>query len=471
MSFAVAPVLALLAGPAGPAVAGMAEAPRPAARRSVLLVIADDQARGAFGAYGNPVIRTPSLDRLAAEGVRFTRAFATVASCSPSRATLLTGLHTHTHGQYGLAHATHNQHSFDSVKSLPALLRGRYRTGIIGKDHVKPDSVYPFEVRLTSGFRGNRDVAEMARRAREFFTADDRPFFLVVGYSDPHRAGEPRSGWGGFANDQDYAGIERITYRPEDVIVPPFLPDQPEVRAELAEYYQAVSRLDQGVGLLLRALEESGRAGETLVVYLSDNGMPFPGAKTTLYDAGIFLPLVVRAPPPGPRGVVNEALVSWIDVAPTVLDWTATPPPEGLPGRSLLPVLGQERPPGWDTVYASHQMHEITMYYPMRAIRTRTHKLIWNLAHELSYPHASDLWHSPTWQGILRRGDGKMGRRSVEAYLRRPEYELYDLAADPDETRNLAGEPALAALREELKARLLQMLAASGDPWVSEAVR
>jgi N-sulfoglucosamine sulfohydrolase len=220
---------------------------------------------------------------------------------------------------------------------------------------------------------------------------------------------------------------------------------------------------------VLGALEESGRARDTLVLYLSDNGPPFPGAKTTLYAAGVHLPLVVRAPGRGRPGRVSDGMVSWIDIAPTVLDWAEVP--HSLPGRSVLPLVDGGRATGWDEVHGSHQMHEITMYYPMRSIRTRQYALIWNLAHQLPYPHASDLWHSPTWQGVRRRNDGQLGVRSVDAYLRRPEYELYDTVADPHEVRNLAGEPRLRPVLEDLKGRLRRVLERSNDPWLVESVR
>jgi N-sulfoglucosamine sulfohydrolase len=432
----------------------------------VLLLVGDDHGRDA-GCYGNRVIRTPNMDRLAAEGVRFTHAFATVASCSPSRSVLLTGLHTHTSGQYGLAHAAHNQHTLRTVRSLPRMLaENGYRTGIIGKYHVQPREVYPFETQVASGLQGNRGVAEMAEKAREFFQAKDaRPFFLLIGYSDPHRAGQ------GFGNERQYAGVEAVRYRPGEVIVPPYLPDRPEVRQDLAGYYESVSRLDQGVGLAIQALEQTGRRDDTLVIYLSDNGMPFPGAKTNLYDAGIRLPLLVRSPAQKKRGVVNAAMASWVDITPTVLDWAGVKPPEPLPGRSLLPILEQEQPAGWEQVFASHLFHEITMYYPMRAVRTRRHKLIWNLAHPLPYPLASDIWNSPSWQSILRREDGRMGQRSVESYLHRPEYELFDLEKDPDELRNVAGDRGYDAVLSELRGRIRTMMEETRDPWLMPVSR
>jgi N-sulfoglucosamine sulfohydrolase len=140
-------------------------------------------------------------------------------------------------------------------------------------------------------------------------------------------------------------------------------------------------------------------------------------------------------------------MASWTDITPTILDWCGVKPaPVGkkdapLPGRSLLPVLEKEKVDGWDMVFASHQFHEVTMYYPMRVVRSRTHKYILNLANGLEYPHASDLWASPTWQGILTRRDKLMGKREVKAYLNRPKEELYDLEKDPNELVNLLADP------------------------------
>ena len=150
-----------------------------------------------------------------------------------------------------------------------------------------------------------------------------------------------------------------------------------------------------------------------LVIFLSDNGPPFQGAKTTMYDPGVHLPLIVRRPATK-HAATCAGMASWTDIVPTILDWAGVPAPKGLPGHSILPVLTQENPERWNLVYGSHQLHEITMYYPMRMVRSRTHKYILNLAHGLEVPHASDLWASPTWQGVLRRGDRMFGRRTVD---------------------------------------------------------
>jgi len=430
-------------------------------QKNVLLLVSDDHGCGELGCYGNRVIRTPNMDRLAENGVRFTNAFATVASCSPSRSVIYTGLHNHTNGQYGLQHRIHNQYTHRWVQGIPMLLKRKgYRTAVVNKFHVQPREVYPFDEVITEGVHG-RDVYTMAVKAREFIETDPgRPFFLVMGYSDPHRDWVK-------SNRRDYPRVERVTYSTDEVILPPYLPDEPEVREEFTEYYQSVSRLDQGIGYVLDFLEKTGHADDTLVMYISDNGIPFPGAKTTLYDPGIHLPMIVSSPTLRRRGAVNNAMVSFIDIVPTILDWTgAEPPPYGLPGRSILPILEEENPPGWDEIFASHTFHQITMYYPMRAIRTRRYKYIRNLAHKLDYPFASDLYNSPTWQGILRRGDSMMGVRPIEAYIHRPEEELYDLESDPNEVNNLAADSRYANVLDDLRKRLRVFQEETDDPWM-----
>lgn len=429
--------------------------------RNVVLLIADDLGFQ-LGCFGDSKIRTPNIDGLAKNGVRFANAFSAVSSCSPSRATLYTGLHTHQNGQYGLAHGEHNFHSLATVRSLPNLLKANaYRTGIIGKIHVQPRSVYPFDVETSKDIGGNRSVAAMADQARQFFSeCGDKPFALVVGFSDPHRAAK------GFGNDKKYPGVNEIAYDPSEVSLPYFLSDKPEVRREWADYYQSISRLDQGVGFLLEALKKTNHNEDTLVIFLSDNGPPFPGAKTTLYDAGVHLPLIISTPNQKRRGITNQAMVSWIDVLPTILDWAGVKKPPVLTGRSLLPILEEETPKGWDAVYASHQSHEVTMYYPMRMIRTRTHKYIRNIAHKLDYPFASDIYNSLTWQGTLERRDTMMGDRRVEDFVHRPLEELYDLEHDPHELMNVATKSAYAETLKDLRERLKKWQTSTRDPWL-----
>ena len=466
------------------AVGGWRAAAAVAARPNIVLIVADDHGRDALGCYGNPVIKTPHLDALAADGTRFTHAFCTTASCSPSRSVILSGQQNHRNGMYGLQHDDHHFQSFDHVKSLPVLLAAAgYRTARIGKFHVGPEAVYAFQTVLSGGAANDpatigRSPVEMAEQSRGVIEAqDDRPFFLYFASDDPHRAnavlpdGKPT--FDTFPNPNrfgnrpaGYPQIEPVIYRPEDVRVPSYLPDTPACRAELAEYYQAVSRLDQGVGHLLGILKAAGRYESTLIVYLSDNGAAFPGAKTTLYDPGMRLPCLVRSPGRKHPGATQPAMITWADLAPTLLDVAgAATGGAGFDGRSFRAGLDGEPMVGWETIYASHTLHEVTMYYPMRVVRTRRHKLIVNLASELTFPSALDLIKSPTWISANAAGGRMLGRRPIEQFLHRPRFELYDLERDPDEVVNLAEVPEQQRLKGELLEKVQSFQKATKDPW------
>jgi N-sulfoglucosamine sulfohydrolase len=302
----------------------------------------------------------------------------------------------------------------------------------------------------------------MAERARRFIqNCGPRPWYLHYGFGDPHRLGAA------FGNDRKYPGVSSAIFNPNSIRVPSFLPDNPEVRAELAEYYEAANRLDQGVGFMLNLLRETGQLDNTLIIFLSDNGIPFANAKTNLYDAATHLPLIIRSPEQRRRGLVNNAMVSWTDIVPTILDWAGVKSPEyPLHGRSLLPVLEQENPQGWDSVYFSHTFHEVTMYFPMRGMRTRQFKYIRNIFPELEYPLATDLYSSRTWQSILRAGENALiGKRPVGLYLHRPYEELYDITRDPDEVDNLAPDPAYESTLKQLRAETHDFRTRTHDPW------
>lgn len=460
-------------------------------RKNVLIFVTDDQGFQA-GCYGDQVAKTPGIDRLARSGTRMTRAYCTTASCSASRSVLMTGLYNHATGHYGHSHGYNHFSTYESVKSLPVILaEAGYRTCSIGKYHLAPEYIYHFQEYRNEGIQGARNSVRMAHNAKEWIAQqDDRPFFLYFCTSDPHRGGGP----GGFANFNDdphhYPGVTPVRYRPEDLVVPAWLPDKPEVRRELAEYYQAISRLDQGLNLLLDALVETGHWEDTLIVFLSDNGPPFPGAKTNLYEPGMNLPLIVRDPRGKNHGGTCDAVVTWADITPTVLEYcgvtprpappvrpgenTGKPATQGQPqpvefhGRSFLKVIDQEHPQGFDEHFASHTFHEITMYYPMRAVISGRYKYILNLAHQLPYPFASDLYASPTWQSVLRDKDELYGKRTVYDYVHRQRHELYDLEADPDELNNLATDPSYAKLLSELQEKLKAWQARTRDPWISK---
>ncbi len=238
--------------------------------------------------------------------------------------------------QYGLAHADHNFHCRPFVKGLPVLLKeAGYRTLLAGKHHVIPDEQFAYE-KSANGKINLRNTVQLAERVEEFLKEpDERPFFVYYCPIDPHRAAK---GWG---NEGTYPGVVEQIFKPSDIVVPPFLPDNSVVREDLAGYYQAISRADAGLGRVLQALENTGHTDDTLVMVLSDNGPPFPGAKTTVYDAGVHLPLVVRKPGQERRGEVADGMVSWVDIVPTVLEWTGAKGPKyKLHGRSFLGDVG-----------------------------------------------------------------------------------------------------------------------------------
>jgi N-sulfoglucosamine sulfohydrolase len=437
-----------------------------AAPRNVVLIISDDQGRE-LGAYGSKDVRTPNLDALAADGTLFTHAFATVSSCSPSRSVIFSGLYSHSNGMYGLAHDVHNQHLLPTVRTLPQLLKeAGYKTALVGKKHILPPEALPFDAELAPEQPGNRDVSYMIDEARRFIQASaENPFLLVIGFSDPHRAAE------NFGNTRTWPKVSRERYNAAQLTLPGYLPDTPEVRRDLAQYYEAVSRLDSGVGLLVAALRASGHLDDTLIIFMSDNGAAFPGAKTTLYDAGIRLPLIVRAPDQSKHGVRNQAMVSWIDILPTILEWTGTRanPGYALPGRSLVPMLAQADDNSRNAIFASHSFHEINQYYPMRAVRTRQYKYIANLAFQLPYPIAGDIASSPSWQVISSKPALGLGKRTLQHFVQRPNEELYDLSSDPDEIHNLASDPRHREALEQLRRQLDEHRRATRDPWLGQA--
>ena len=478
------------------------------AEKNIIFFVTDDESP-TLGCYGDSVARTPAIDAIAADGVLFRNAFATTASCSASRSVIMSGLHNHKNGQYGHQHHFHKFASYHNVVSLAlprVLQRAGYLTGHIGKYHVAPETVYHFETYL----KGNgRNAVAMADSSREFIEAEDeRPFFLYFGTADPHRGGgEDKTSpldlkpdlFGNRPNGGSHAGVEEVFYQPADVEVPAFLPDTPETRSELAQYYQSCARIDQGVARLVEILKAADLYDKTLIVFTSDHGMAFSGGKTTVYEPGLRVPFVVRNPYVKTRGVETEAMISHIDITPSLLDFaggldTKVNGPKdwqnpdqfwkergealkenrsggnafrSYHGKSWLPVLEHPEASHWETIFASHTFHEITMYYPMRVVRDRQFKLIWNIAHGLPYPFASDLWSASSWQAQFQQGlDAPYGTKTVGQYIHRPAFELYDVQTDPHETNNLATDAGYAKTLEAYKAKLKSHQKEMEDPWI-----
>jgi N-sulfoglucosamine sulfohydrolase len=431
-----------------------------APKKNVLLLISDNHTRTDLGCYGNTVLRTPNLDAMAKRGTRFQNAFATVASCGPSRGVIYTGLLTHYNGQYTHGHSFHNGVLAKDVTTVFDLVKKEgYRTALLGKTSFDPrKGQYEFDLVDSSVAR---DYKGMTAQAEKFIKeSGEKPFLIALTSHDPHPSAKPlavrRKG-----GKQPLRPID-----PETVVVPPHLPNRADMRELLAEYYELIEGLDKGFGDAMKMLDRLGKTDDTLVMFFSDQGAPFPNGGYSQYDQGVIVPMIVVNPAAKKRGVVSDAMVTLADVTPTILDWTGVKAPYPLHGRSLLGAMEQERNPGWDSVVLSHVMHEVTMYYPMRTYRDRRYKLIWNIYYKQPWADASEVTRQSPWADTWKRGEKFIGDRSVEKYLWRDPVELYDLQSDPTELRNLADDPKHAELRRDLSNKLLARLRETGDNWL-----
>lgn len=428
--------------------------PRPP---NIVIVTTDDQGLQA-GCYGDPLAVTPNLDGLAAAGTLFERGYTTQASCSPARASLLTGLYPHQNGQIGLAGQHPEFRVKDGTPTLSTLLRNAgYKTGILGKLHLSPGDAFPFDFAWPGGSQAmaTRKVRTVAAKVAEFLDgpAKDKPFFLYVNYFDPHRP---------FDQDADQTqGLPEKPYAPDEVKPLAYLGmDGKPPRAEAAAYYNSIRRMDTGLGLLFDVLKERDRWDDTLVIFVSDHGPPFARAKTTVYEAGIHIPFIVRWPGVSVPGTRTGAFASLVDIMPTVLDAAGIKPPD-MAGRSLRPVLGGDVPDDWrKLLFTEYTAHAPEHFAPRRTVRDERFKLIHNLLPDHPNP--------VPYQGSTRPGRGNQLDPAFEAAYRTmekpPEWELYDLVSDPFELTNLIDEPAKQEEFVRLKAGLLAWREETNDP-------
>lgn len=434
---------------------------------NILFVIADDWSWPHAGAYGDPVIQTPNFDRIAREGVLFEHAYVSSPSCTPSRAAILTG------------------------QSFWRLGGGGNLYGPLAPDHpVYTDLLeeHGYHVGYTRKGWGPGNLGQRTRNpagpAYESFDAfleqrpEGRPFCFWFGSYDPHRAYEPGSGAAvGLPLDQ--------------IQVPPIFPDNQAVRSDLADYFFEVQRLDREIGEMLAVLERSGELDHTLVVVTGDNGMPFPRAKSHLYDMGVRVPLAIRWPEQVAAGRTVTDFVSLTDFAPTVLDIAGIAIPDVMTGRSFLNLLTAEASGMIDSsrtaVYVGKERHVPAQEapdgggYPMRAIRTADYLYIRNFRPDRwpsGTPHYEKAFLYPAWYSdtdasptkhdmIDNRHRDETHRRVFDlAFAKRPAEELYDLQKDPHQLHNVAADPAYTQIKKELWNRLMGTLHATGDPRV-----
>lgn len=439
---------------------------RKTARPNILFVLADDQSWPHASAYGFSAVKTPAFDRIAREGTLFTRAYTACPSCTPSRSAILTGRPIWQLGEAGVLYGTMPP----SLALYPhRLADAGYHVGFTGKGWAPGDwqaagaTRHPCcreynALKLDPAPRPGLDVRDMAANFGAFLR--DRPagapFCFWLGSTEPHRVYEPGSG-------------QRLGKRLEQARVPAFLPDTPEVRSDLLDYYAEVEWFDTQLGRALEVLEKTGELDQTMVIVTSDNGMPFPRAKANLYEAGIHMPLAIRW---GKPGQVLDEFVSHIDLAPTILEAAGLTPPPEMRGRSLLKLLDGHREPARDQLYVGFERHTICrpdfLGYPMRAIRAERYLYIRNFE-PTRWPSGGDFLSSnKTTHGDIDAAPSKDAvlaspLRGLTAGLRPPE-ELYDVVADPDQLKNLIADPSYQNIVEKLRGRLSAYLRTTGDP-------
>ena len=469
-------VLALSAGCGRPSRVQTDVAAPDQERPNILLITVDDLGWESLGLTGNPVPGlTPNIDRLASEGMWFSHAHVTVAICHPSRNVWMTGRYPHNAGALG----------FEDIDPrvptlVEALAQGGYYTGLMAKTgHVVPSRAAAWnEQVLARELKNGRSPSLYDERAVAFFARAKRagkPFFLMANTQDPHRpfAGSEQEvaskARDAESTDAQYGGgfpDARVLFAPNAVPVPGFLPDLPAVRRELAEYYTSVRRADETTGALLRALDESGLAERTVVMWLSDNGMALPFAKANVWLQSTHTPWIVRWPGTvsGNR-VDTRHFVSGIDLAPTLLEIAGLPNLDGADGHSFVPVLRGSPQTGRERVFT--QIDEVSSgaAYPMRSVIDAQYGYIFNAWSDDTAQMRIESMTGHTFLAMRQAAetDPAIAAR-VRHFVYRTKEELYDYTRDPNALHNLIGRPGYNAIAAKYRELLLQHLREGADP-------
>jgi len=412
--------------------------PSEVVRPNLVIFLADDLGYKDTGPYANRDVRTPNLDRLTAQSLAFDRAFVASPACAPSRAALLTGLMPARNGAEPNQVAPHSW-----IRKLPSYLQAAgYEVVAFGKvAHYRQTGQYGFDHFAHDTFHdpdGITAAIDWLKKRR-----DPRPLAIFVGSNWPH-VPWPKTTEG---------------YDPGKVGLPEKSIDTPSTRDARARYYAAVTRMDTELG---QVLETSDRVlgPQTLVLFSSDHGAQWPFGKWNLYDTGTRVPLVVRWAGRVKPGTRTNAMVSWVDILPTLIDVAGATPPDDIDGRSFAPVLRGTSAAARTEIFTTHTNDGKVNVYPMRSVRTERWKYIRNQHPEWVYTTHIDQFvdrvdsgtYFPSWREAGKTDPA--ARRIVESYYHRPTEELYDLAADPDEIRNLASDSRHAATLDQLRARL-----------------
>ncbi len=429
-------------------------------RPNVILFIGDDISSNDFGCYGNTAARTPNIDRLAHDGLRFTQAYLTASSCSPSRSSIITGRYPHNNGKAAELH----QPIAWNLPWFPALLRDAgYYTAIVGKYHMtsavapkgESNQATPFDLVDPSRVRGNSGGhAHWVRTVMD--RPKDKPFFFWFAAYDAHREWEVENEW-----DEDKYGAK---HRPKDVIVPPFLSDDPETRQDLASYYNEVTRYDYYIGQVTKALAEQGELDNTLILVMADNGRPFPRAKTRLHDSGMKTALVAHWPGGIKKtGVSCDSLVSAIDLAPTILTLAGVKVPETMQGVDIHPLFDDATATVRNVAFSEHNWHDYEAHG--RSLRMDGYLYIRNFRPHQAWQGPADSVRSPSHTQLKAlRDTKKLTPAQADVFLNpRPAVELYDVKDDPDQLQNLAEDPNYVDVKRRLEKVMEQWMDETGD--------
>ncbi len=414
-----------------------------ARRPNILFITSHDLGRH-LGCYGQSTVTSPNLDALAAEGVRFANHFGTAPQCSPSRSGLHTGRYPPANGVMGLSHADFAWDLYQDERHAVSYLNDAgYRTALLGIQHVTPDPERLGYDELLGRRTSAKSIAAGAVDYLARVAEEDDPFYLEVGFFEPHRP-------------YDHGGVQPDA--PLGVDLPGYVPECPEAEAEFAALQGAIRALDDAVGTILESLSSLGLEEETWVIFTVDHGIAMPRAKCTLYDPGVETALLMRWPAGGlTGGQVIAPLISNVDVLPTMLDALDLPVPDRLQGRSFWPLLDPKAGTyaARTEIFVEETFH--SFYHPQRAVRTETHKLIAHLEKQPAVEVPGDVIKGDLYLVMAH---------DLNAQPREP-FELYNLETDPWEQENLAGRPEVAGLEAALKATLWRWMMETGDPLVS----
>lgn len=436
-----------------------------AAPPNVLLIVSEDNGPE-LGCYGDRCARTPNLDQLARDGVRFQNAYVPYAVCSPSRACFLTGLYPHENGQIGLATHKFSLYQPDTPNIVTLLKQANYRCGLVGKLHVNPETAFPFDFTAISHANFNREAGgdDYVVAAREFWSQDSgRPWFLSVNFPDAH-----------------LPFLKQVDGQPQDVqngddtqMLPWIGADSPRLRELMADYYNCMARLDNWTGRLLAALADSAFDDNTLVIYIGDHGAQFPRGKGSVYEAALRIPMIIRWPQHATPGTVRDELVSTLDILPTVLTAVSTTVPDGLSGSALQPLLRNQPVENWrEHLFAMTTGSFPGNCYVQHSVRDHRFKLIYSPRHgtqnriAASYLDEQHPFYVIT--GVKQTERLTASPKAEAAYQlweRPPRYELYDLQSDPHEWQNLADNPSYEEDRDRLIAILNDFQSRTRDPF------